>query len=60
LDNWGHAGDFDVEAFFGLWESVGLGNYVTVRDFHPLNGPIWPSLKLASVDFLPGEPCVPS
>jgi hypothetical protein len=53
LQNWGHAKDFDTEAFFRLWEDVTLENYHEVRDFHPIYGPAWPSLKAITLH-LPG------
>lgn len=53
LKNWGHAKDFDVQKFFRFWQSVTLDNYMYCRDFHPLNGPIWPALKLHTLDFSP-------
>jgi hypothetical protein len=55
LRNWSHANDFDVNAFFDLWQSVNLQNYHSLHNFHPLNGPIWPSLKLATLRFNPWE-----
>jgi hypothetical protein len=45
LTNWGHANDFDTEAFFKLWESVTLDNYTEFKDFHPLDKRVWKSLK---------------
>jgi hypothetical protein len=53
LRNWGHARDFDVNAFFEMWQSVSLQNYQSLHNFHPLNGPIWPGLKLATLRFNP-------
>jgi hypothetical protein len=47
LRNWSHARDFDVEAFYRMWDSVTLENYNQFRNFHPLQGPLWPSLKVA-------------
>jgi hypothetical protein len=46
LQSWTHARDFDTAKFFELWKSVDLENYGGLRDFHPLDGPDWPSLRL--------------
>jgi hypothetical protein len=58
LRNWSHARDFDVEKFFDFWESVTLENFAEAKNFHPLHGPTWSSLKRAEIDFTPGEPYV--
>jgi len=29
-----------------FWRSVNLKNYRDARDFHPMDGPDWPSLRL--------------
>lgn len=60
LANWGHRHDFDIEKYYKLWESVDLQNYTQLRDFHPLNGPAWPSLQLATLDFDPAAPYRPT
>lgn len=49
ISNWGHAGDFHLPAFFQMWQSVTLQNYHQLKNFHPLNGPVWQSLKLATI-----------
>jgi hypothetical protein len=46
LKSWTHANDFDVESFFAFWQGVTLENYATVKDFHPMDGPDWPALRL--------------
>ncbi|HTB23506.1 MAG TPA: hypothetical protein VK914_12470 [bacterium] len=46
LESWTHARDFDTAKFFDFWKSVDLDNYRSFRDFHPLDGPDWPSLRL--------------
>jgi hypothetical protein len=46
LESWTHANDFDTAAFFRLWQSVNLANYKDIRDFHPIQEPDWPSLRL--------------
>jgi hypothetical protein len=46
LESWTHAADFDTDKFFKFWQSVDLGNYRQFRDFHPINGPDCPSLRL--------------
>jgi len=56
LDNWGHVRDFDVGRFFDFWQSITLENYAGARDFHPLHGPKWQSLKLAQLPFHPEFP----
>ena len=44
VTNWGHAHDFDTARFLELWDRVDLTNYKTIRNFHPLYGPLWPGL----------------
>jgi len=44
LQNWGHARDLDIDAFYKMWDSITLKNYQQVRNFHPLDGPRWPGL----------------
>jgi hypothetical protein len=53
LQNWSHDRDFDVEAFYRMWESVTLENYRECKNFHPLNGPLWPGLKAATLKRAP-------
>ena len=50
LANWGHARDFDVAGFFAFWESITLENFTQARDFHPLNGRTWRSLKRMQIN----------
>jgi hypothetical protein len=49
LRNWSHAKDFNIDAFFRMWQSITLQNYQQVRNFHPLHGPTWQSLRLATL-----------
>lgn len=58
LTNWSHAQDFNVRNFFDFWQSVTLENYTQAHNFHPLNGPAWQSLQLATIGFTPAEPYV--
>lgn len=46
LESWTHAKDFDTAKYFAFWKSVDLDNYRQVRDFHPFDGPDFPSLRL--------------
>ncbi len=46
LRNWGHARDFDTEAFYRRWEGLNLENYDQWRNFHPLDGPLWQGLSV--------------
>ncbi|MGA3067903.1 MAG: hypothetical protein ABSF29_13755 [Tepidisphaeraceae bacterium] len=46
LANWGHARDFDTEAYFKFWESVTLENYQQLKNFHPIHPASWPALVL--------------
>jgi len=50
LSNWGHAGEFDYAAYLAFWDSVTLENYTEFRDFHPLRGPMWHSLKIMHLE----------
>jgi len=49
LTNWGHSQDFEAQDFLRLWDSVTLENFHLARDFHPLYGPLWRSLRLVKV-----------
>lgn len=46
LSNWGHRTDFNTTSFYNLWWATDGWNYKYLRDFHPLDGPCWPALKL--------------
>lgn len=48
--NWGHAKDFDTAAFLRLWDSIDLNNYASLKNFHPLYGPIWPGLTIMNLN----------
>ncbi|MGA3066464.1 MAG: hypothetical protein ABSF29_06410 [Tepidisphaeraceae bacterium] len=54
LENWGHAGEFDIEAFLRFWDSVTLDNYQQFRDFHPIQPGLWPSLTVGSFKWADG------
>lgn len=56
LTNWSHAHDFDVNAFYRFWESLTLENFGQARNFHPLSGATWASLKRATINFSPNAP----
>jgi hypothetical protein len=56
LENWGHARDFDIPGFFAFWDSVTLQNFDQARNFHPLDGPLWQSLKRAPAPLHAGAP----
>jgi predicted DNA-binding WGR domain protein len=45
LKHWGHSQDFDTAALLKLWRRVNLRNYAEFKNFHPLDGPLWPALK---------------
>jgi hypothetical protein len=49
LENWSHREHLDVEAFYKLWESVTPENYRDFKNFHPVNGPKWPALRLTTL-----------
>lgn len=44
--NWGHAGDFDVDTYVNLWDSITLENHKEFKNLHPLDPTGWPSLSL--------------
>jgi len=50
LLHWSHSRDFDVAAFYQQWLSVTPDNYQHLKDFHPMSGPLWPSLKLVELN----------
>lgn len=51
LDTWGHAYDFETDQFFQLWKNS-KSNWINLKNFHPLDGPVWPALKPFSLDEL--------
>lgn len=53
LKHWGHSRDFDTAALLRLWRSVSLANHASFRDFHPLDGRLWPRLKAVPLGSLP-------
>lgn len=48
LETWGHATDFDTDSFFKLWKRT-KHNWADVKNFHPLNGPVWPALRAMTI-----------
>lgn len=50
LRNWGHSGDFNVDAYFSKWKSITASNYQTFNDFHPIRPELWKSLDFMKVD----------
>ncbi len=55
LENWSHAHEFDVRQFYDFWDSVTLQNFTQAKDFHPLYGPMWRSLKQAQINVVPEQ-----
>jgi len=45
LSNWGHSRDFDGAQYFETWKAVDQINYASLRDFHPIQPALWPSLS---------------
>ena len=52
LDNWSHSRDFNTKAYLKFWDNVNLKNYKTFKNIHPINGPVWPELKIANINKL--------
>ncbi|NJL12532.1 MAG: hypothetical protein HC913_05720 [Microscillaceae bacterium] len=45
INSWGHDNDFiDKESFFRLWQVLDDYNYRFIKNFHPLQGEVWPAL----------------
>jgi len=45
ISSWGHDNDFiDKESFFRLWQVLDAYNCRFIKDFHPLQGEVWPTL----------------
>lgn len=44
LTNWGHAFDFPTKKYLEFWKSVDINNYMTFKNFHPLDGHSWREL----------------
>ena len=53
LQNWGHANDFDSNAYLDFWESVDLSNYRKIKDFHPLTPSAWTRLNYIQAKNIP-------
>ncbi len=45
INNWGHKNDFDAKRFIDFWKSLDESNYKEALNFHPIDPPIWPSLR---------------
>jgi hypothetical protein len=46
LTNWGHSEEIDINKFVDMWRATTLENYHRLKDFHFLNGPLWPFLEV--------------
>jgi hypothetical protein len=46
LNNWGHKDDFNVESYYNFWNVLDEYNYKYVKNFHPIDPQMWPSLRL--------------
>jgi hypothetical protein len=56
LASWTHSADFDTARFLKVWRSVDLKNYRDLKNFHPMDGPDWPALRLVkrgNPEFIP-------
>lgn len=42
--NWGHSKDFDSQAYFDVWNAIDESTYQGIKNFHPTNPPLFPSL----------------
>ncbi len=51
LKTWGHAHDFDTDAFFELWKRSKT-DWHDIRNFHPQSGTMWPALKAFTMEEL--------
>ncbi len=46
ISSWGHDNDFiDKESFFRLWQALDAYNCGFIKNFHPLQGEVWPALS---------------
>ncbi|MFN8342750.1 MAG: hypothetical protein U0V64_13870 [Cyclobacteriaceae bacterium] len=45
LSSWGHAHDFDANAFMSFWKSLTRDSATTVRNFHPIHPAVWSRLS---------------
>lgn len=52
IKNWGHVGDFDVEAYLKFWKQLSKENYTEFINIHPLHPPLWPKLQYMQADNL--------
>lgn len=50
LNNWSHKNDFNTGSYFNLWKAIDSNNYIYIKDFHPLEPPLWSSLNLIEKD----------
>lgn len=53
LSSWGHINDFDGARYFEMWKSVGLHNFESLRDLHPIQPAQWPLLKFSAGKSIP-------
>lgn len=45
INSWGHDLDFeDKNSFFNLWKVLDHYNYRFIKNFHPIQGEVWPAL----------------
>ncbi|WP_139924242.1 hypothetical protein [Hymenobacter sp. DG01] len=50
ISNWGHAHDFDTQAYLDFWLKLSPKNYKEAKNVHPLDKEAWPLLQ-----FVPGQ-----
>lgn len=55
LATWGHAFDFDVDAFIELWRDSPT-TWPTIRNFHPTVPVTWPALRPVELSQLRNDP----
>jgi len=51
LTHWSHSTEIDIGKTVGLWRATTLENYRQLKNFHPLNPPLWEFLEI--VDWPP-------
>jgi hypothetical protein len=44
VENWGHSNEFDSKSYFDKWNIIDENNYAEVRNFHPTEPELFPSL----------------
>lgn len=45
ISSWGHQRDFDSAKYFEIWKAVDETNYQLLKNFHPIEPTVWPSLS---------------